>query len=121
MLKIPSKPQCSICGGLISAGSGLFIASSQGPVPEPGFSFVHSGGVCPSKAGCVEGSGVIFGPLPTLVMIAWDGANQVPCVNGPVFLKAQGTGGAAIGDFLEMLIVILGALIAGMLIAGWVR
>jgi len=121
-LKVPVRPRCSVCGGEIPAGTGLFIASGAGPDPEPVLTYCHSGSACPAKAGCVVGGPVIFGEIPALMGVIWEGSSQVTCGNGgPVYLKAQWTGGSVVAELLEGLIAVLSVVVLGLTVARLVR
>jgi hypothetical protein len=116
MLEVPVRPKCVACGGLIPAGTGLFIASVAGPKPEPTLEFVHSGGACPEKAGAVRGSGRIFGSIPELASVLWEGSSQVACDGGPLFLRARDAEEEEGWVVPDLLVLVLGALFAGLLL-----
>ncbi len=59
--RVPSRMTCCECGSLIHAGSGRYVVESGGVW------YVHSDGACPSKAGAVPGSVVVWGEVPALM------------------------------------------------------
>jgi len=66
----------------------------------------------------VEGSGKIFGEVPVLVAALLEGTGQVFCRNGgPVILSARGEEGVVVAEILEGLVVLLGAVVVGLMVA----